>query len=297
MRRAIAVAGLVVAVVVGAWAGGLPKVLPDLAEVGTIGNLPPAAETILVHVHADGTLFIDGKQHTFVEFRTGLRGMAKPPEPLARHGVRASPTNVLLYIDKTLPWQAMQWLLTVCAESKLNRVWHAVRPEGGGDVGAMGMFLPTDKGIRPMVPMDGEIFSFDVQVTDQGVPLEPAQLYPALKKALAMLAGNNRSFSIMIKARPAMPSGYVLRVIDVCMRAGLDDIDLYGVAIPPRDANLKQLVAKLRLQWKGDRLPGIRLAGTLLEPVEGGPPMPVVPRKQYAGIFHADVESGRRSRH
>ena len=103
MRRAIAVAGRVGAVVVGAWAGGLPKVLPDLAEVGTIGNLPPAAETILVHVHADGTLFIDGKQHTFVEFRTGLRGMAKPPEPLARHGVRASPTNVLLYIDKTLP--------------------------------------------------------------------------------------------------------------------------------------------------------------------------------------------------
>ena len=119
MRRVLAVAGLVVAVAVGVWAE-LPPKAPALVEVGTIGDLPPAGETIKLHVLEDGTLRVNDKERSFVWLRTNLNALRKPSPPF-----KGSPTNVLLYTDKKLPWQAVQWILTACAEEKLNRIFHA----------------------------------------------------------------------------------------------------------------------------------------------------------------------------
>lgn len=292
MRRVLAVAGLVVAVAVGVWARG-PVAGVDLVEVGTIGDLPPAAETIQIIVYADGSLWfdvplrpfeeIDEKKYNFAALRKHLQTKRKPSPPF-----KGSPTNVLLSTDKKLPWQALQWILTACAEEKLNRIFHAVKPEGGGDKGAMALFLPIDGAMHQDQADPPLAVRAEVSIGSTGPSVEPAELYAKLKKVIAKLpAANRENIIVTVKATSAMPSGYVLRAIDMSMRAGAKQVDLYGTAIPPRDADLKKLVKELRAQRRGDRLPGITVLGTLrLEPSKDGvPKVPAVARvKGYAGI-------------
>ena len=72
---------------------------PQLARLGTIGDRPPLESTLVVHVHADGVIVIDGKETTLDGLSARLAALYEAQREPA----------VLLRADERLPWQAMQW--------------------------------------------------------------------------------------------------------------------------------------------------------------------------------------------
>ena len=108
----------------------------SLPRVGTIGDAPPVAYTIVVNVERDGTMRIDKREVTLPILRLFLQlGTEKRGGRL----VRVNPMSVLLRIDKRVPWIATKWILTACAQGQIAQVFYAVLPESGDKEGAMAM--------------------------------------------------------------------------------------------------------------------------------------------------------------
>ncbi len=107
---------------------------PELARVGTIGDRPPPESTLVVHVHADGAIVVEGEALTLRELAGALAEFRDE---------KAEP-SVLLRADARLPWVAWARVLETCAEQKLRRIFHAVLPEAGEEEGAFFWPLPPD---------------------------------------------------------------------------------------------------------------------------------------------------------
>ncbi|MFI5401768.1 MAG: biopolymer transporter ExbD [Planctomycetota bacterium] len=197
---------------------------PELARVGTIGDRPPAESTLVVHVHADGTILIDGKETTL----DGLSGALA-----ALRETKHEPA-VLLRADARLPWMAMQFLLTLCAEQRIYRVFHAVLPEAGDEEGGLSWPLPRAAGPAKLS------LRVEVQIALGGRAATPAHVYWAARKA--------KPGSAQIKAGAAVLSGHVLLAADALTRAGVGRIYAYGTNLPTRAeraSDLKPLVKDL----------------------------------------------------
>jgi hypothetical protein len=199
---------------------------PELPRLGTIGDRPPLESTLVVHVHADGAIVVDGKETTL----DGLSGAL-----LVLHETKREPA-VLLRADARLPWKAMQFLLILCAEQKIHRVFHAVLPEKGDEEGAFFWPVPAD-----VADVRGEpARRVDVRIALGGRPATPAHLYHAARGA--------KPGYVELKVGMAVPTGDVLRAADALCRAGVRAIYIFGTPIPTRAeraSDLKPLVKDL----------------------------------------------------
>ena len=230
-----------------------------LPRVGTIGDAPPRARTLGVTVERNGTVRVGKQEIRFAELRALLAQFSRLHH---RGNARASAANVLLRIDARVPWIATQWVLTACAEQRIARVFYGVLPESGLAEGALALFLPTDKGIRPTAQEPDEVLSLPVRISYRGTGVHPAALYPLLMKFPEKV---RKEAVLDLRAMPNVPHGFALQVVDVAMRAGITEIEIFGTMIPPHDADLKAIVKK-HAPPKGN--PGIRLGAADVQPAE-----------------------------
>ncbi len=199
---------------------------PELVRVGVVGDRPPAESTLIVHVHADGAILLAGKETTLDGLSGALAALReRHPEP-----------SVLLRADAGLPWGAFRWLLTICAEQKVDRVFLAVLP-GVGEEGAFSWPLPLDRQIdataaEPPKPPASVVLLLDAPQA------EPAHLYWAAREA--------KPDSVELKIDRLVPTGFVLRAADALCRAGVRSVTLYGYDIPHRDARRSDLRPRLK---------------------------------------------------
>lgn len=177
---------------------------PELPRLGTIGDRPPPETTLVVHVHRDGAILIDGKEVSLKEFSAKLgRLRAAQKEPA-----------VLLRADARLPWRAVQLLRIACLESRIDRVFHAVLPETGDEEGAF-LWPPRDGG------GDSATRVAILQGARNGTP---EQLYWAAREAEVR--------DVNLKTAFFVPAGFVLRAVDALFRAGVSRVSQQGTAIP-----------------------------------------------------------------
>jgi len=268
---------------------------PELARLGTIGDRPPLDSTLVVHVHADGAILVDGKETTLDGLSGALAALrAKHAEP-----------SVLLRADARIPWRGVQWLLGICADEKIWRVFHAVLPESGDEEGAFCWPLP--RGIDGRVA----VAQLDIRIALGGRAATPAHLYHAALDA--------KPGYVELKVGMAVPCGEVLHAADALCRADVRAILIYGTATPTRAeraTDLRPLVKDLAAHprnWVDAKGPvdantiSLRfgkedLGGASVEPmppvdrlrgafagVELKEPGPEVPEEQ---VFEEDVHGG-----
>ena len=259
----------------------------ELERLGTIGIRPPISKTIVLTVTRDGTILERGRELSFQDLRSTLRQFSATLRAREKAEGRhprgfASRGCVLLRADKDLPWQAIQWLMMAVAEAKIYRMFHGVLPEKGFSEGALALFLPTDKGISPMAQEPIEEILLPFAVSYSGPEADSSAAFKPLKQALAR-AGKIKH-RVTIKASHNAPYGFILRLADVLLRAGVKKLDFRGTRIPRRNADLKELV---RSMTRPIRKPGIRLGNRELA---GSAELPVVSRgRGFAGFVTGNL--------
>jgi len=229
---------------------------PELARVGTIGDRPPPESTLVVFVHADGVILVDGKETT-------LDGLGTALARLRESGPNRS---VLLRADARLPWQAMGILLTLCSEQKIRRVFHSVLPETGDEEGALLWPLRRDwLNVTPSAPVRPK-----VEIELGGPASEPAQLYWAVRDAPPP--------DVLLHAGHGVPLGFVISTVDALKRAGAGFVEVRDRYIPPpknRARDLRPYVKAQAGKAQGATI-SLRFAN---KPLEGkAEPMPPVER-------------------
>ena len=120
-----------------------PITLPTVTHAGKAPK-----DALRVQVTKDGviTLGDDATPLGAATLRRALAEKAARPElPSA-----ASSTDLILEVDAELPWSLATWVLQIAADPQVRicRTWFAVRVPSG-ERGALAVFLPTDRGLRP----------------------------------------------------------------------------------------------------------------------------------------------------
>jgi len=173
------------------------------------------------------------KDEEIVEKGTQLVAPARRPGPrgAAVFGDDGSGnTDVLLRIDRRVPWSVVGQVLIACAgpELKLWRIFHAVAGTDGRGEGAVAVFLPKDIGCgRP----ENAPPSTRVTLTWQEGPGEarPGRLATALRQRLET---PTTRLGVHLVGRPTTPYGQLLLAMDAALRAAAVGIDLQGFVIP-----------------------------------------------------------------
>ncbi len=172
-----------------------------------------------------------------------------------------SSANVVLRVDRDLPWQGSQWLMQVCADPKVRiyRIRFAALSEDAAAEGAVPTFLPTDSGKYAAGPGPGPAMLVVRLSYDSEAPVTPEDLLAHLKaKRPDLLA---QSLSVTIDADRSVPTGEVLRLLDAVRRWGAKSVLFRGTqvlkgdfledavaAMPPRPGSLAITVLGSRVQ-------------------------------------------------
>lgn len=153
-------------------------------------------------------------------------------------GVKASRLRVDLFADRNVPWQHVQWILTVCAELRMPRVAFAVR---GSEERAFGLdaTLPTDLGllqepkarvgvyVRPGKPVR---YAFGEEESEELASV--ARYLAAARKAAEQAGAPVRG---ELKAGAGTAFHEVSKLLAEFRQAGYEHVDFYGTAIPGDD--------------------------------------------------------------
>jgi len=249
---------------------------PDLPRVGTFGALP--AEAVELTVRVDGSLILDGKSLALPALRATLREARRTQD-------RDGGPDVLLRVDARLPWKALAWVLGSCAESGIRRVWYAVRPETGEDVGAFALFLATSREEGRGAEDVGSVMETECTVSFDDTGCEPAALYRALQGMKAALG--SVPIEMALKPSEQVPAGFVLSLADMAVRAGAEWIHFPGLEAPPEGAELTALVRELTA-GSSQRTPSVRLDASSLRDGRGRVPE-ARPQEGPAGLFRVKL--------
>lgn len=210
----------------------------DLPRVGTVGARPPAKASIVVTVTRDGSVHLPGvaKPLGLDDLRDHLARRAR--EPALRQPDGTSRLDVVLDVDAHAPWLLTQWLMQTCAHPrvKVHRIWLGAQTRDG-QRGAIAVELPRDRGLAPPAPaaptMPVRVKLFQMK------DLETSSGLACLHAALDGLRKEGRfgpRVPVEIVAPPprggAVPHGFVLGVINVCLQAGTRRLAFEGAAMP-----------------------------------------------------------------
>jgi len=154
-------------------------------------------------------------------------------------GARAAPVfgqdgsrnaDVLLRIDRRVPWSVAGQVLITCARSKLKlwRMFYAVSGADGRGEGALAVFLPKDRGC-PRVEDASPITRVTMTRPEGPGETRPGRLATALRRRLAT---PTTRLEVHLVARPTTPYEQVLIAMDAAVRAAARGIELEGFAVP-----------------------------------------------------------------
>jgi biopolymer transport protein ExbD len=241
----------------------------ELARIGSYGEAPDPEDALVVDVAPDGRIEVAGEALDLDSLLTALQKRAD--ERRDDEGMRLSELDVVLRLDRRLPWCAAQWLMQHCAHPEVFawKIHFAVLPEKGEEVGVLPAFLPRDRGI----PRSPSGFQERVQVDTsihlqrEGVATDPA----ALHGRVAELTRIDASLRANVTADRLVPLGYVLRVVDVLWRSGVKGVTFTGTPPPRGPDAIEKLVDEAR---EAGGVPAIRLFD---RPVRGEPDGPLPP--------------------
>lgn len=210
----------------------------DLPVVGTVGEPPPLAERRTIQVTRSGHIRLPGRDGvlSLEELRQVLTESSRVPGTLAPDG--SSRWTALLEIDAGTPWLGVQWILQTCAHPAV-RIWRlsfaAVTPDG--EVGAIGVTLPSDRGPTPTPLAFPPYHRVKVFQRDEG----PASGFGVLAERLAALPKDETGIGAVfdVVAPPPsggrVPYGTILRVVDLTLQAGARFVSFEGAAMPYDD--------------------------------------------------------------
>jgi hypothetical protein len=204
-----------------------------LQRVGTIGGYP-SGETVVVNVDAEGILTVRGMRMSLATLQEYLLERAaddRSPEP-----PHASRVSVVLRMDRTLPWGVAQWIMRACVhpDARMHRIHFAVFPEEGREEGALATHLPSDRTWSRV--------SIKTAVLSTGPGFDPAVLYSHVKACL----GHEPTLPCEVNGDRFVPVGDMLRVVDICHRAGVDDVMLTLIPWPTWPEPIADLVREAR---------------------------------------------------
>ncbi len=202
-----------------------------LPTLGTVGDLPPEKERLVLEVDARGRVTVGGAALDLDGLRKLLRERADGSRE--ETGLKVSNLHVVIRVDRDLPWQGAQWLMQECASPSIRvyRILFAARPEDGGDEGAVAAFLPVDPGIASTDSR--RVVEFPSKATvhlryrpdgDDGRATDVSPRFRDLVARDSRLTGE-------IDAAPATPTGTVLETLDVILRAGVRRVVFAGTTL------------------------------------------------------------------
>lgn len=249
----------------------------QLPKVGTVGDLPPAADTLTIEVQRDGTLSCDGRTLSLAEFAARVTQEATTHLGEKIEFLQTSDLKVVIAADGEAPFGALAPMHTVLFRSSpaVYQVFYAVRSESDGEAGALALFLPHDIGghFEPwLVPVPIRI-GFDAGAST------PAALWPhGAGFRRANLEGCERP--IGVAAANDVPFAFVLQVADAVLRAGTDNVVLEWPQDLPDGRRLsdtsRSVPELVRAIGPVQRTTSIRFHDHLL--AANAPPLPPRPR-------------------
>ncbi len=228
----------------------------DLPHVGTLGQVPSAGPgRVVISVTREGWLRVPGvaKPLSLHDLQQYLKTRTR--DPALREPDGSSRVDALLDIDKTIPWTVTQWIMQTCAhpESKIYKIWFGAQTQDGAS-GAIASMLGKDRGLAPTPAFPREFIKHKLKVFKIARFKQPSglrALYWALKKRHDASARRQRpEAKFEIVAPPpkggAVPHGYVVQMVDVCLAVGARDIIFEGSAAPLRGHPLLTSAEALR---------------------------------------------------
>lgn len=269
--------------------GAEPPKVHNLAQIGTVGDLPPARQTLRIELDANGALFVRGKELTFEKLRQELPVFAR----------REAEPHVVIRADRTLPWFAVEWVMAACVEAGLYRVYHAAKSEENGAAdGALALYLPNRWAKGGIGPVEAELDvdpSFELRVVSRNVTTSREAVHASLVRQLKLLSEKERSkVYVEFYAAAETPTGDCLRLLDAIFRAGIGRINVYSLSeAGPTTKSLKRRVADLRARRKmrkGRRGFGVRIDRDAVPESKERPALRPVKRARgrFAGFFPSD---------
>ena len=250
-----------------------------LPRVGTLGAVPPAAETIVVDVTGDGRLLVDGEDTlTLVALSEALQRRTAGPN--WRELDRSSRKHLLVRADASVPWRIAQWILMMAADPRVGiyKIHFGATSRGGEGDGAIGCELPKDRGITAT-----EMFAEERPVVRTRIFMstrpesDPEALFLVLAR-LRATSGEGVRFEIATpppKGR-RVPAGFVIRVMDVALRAGFQSLVLEGAPMPEARflASADFLRSVITEQGEAVNTPTIHVGNAIVGRLPGGDAVP-----------------------
>jgi hypothetical protein len=178
----------------------------DLQRVGTIWEFPGPDDRVIVDVRPDGTILIEGEVLDLDALSARIRSGAHSQ-------------TVVLRLDRALPWGVAEWVLRACVDqgADIGHVHVAVLPEKGKREGVLALRFRRER-FGCQTPVEVNLRTF-------GKGSEPAALYERVHQ----LAHLDPTLTYVPDPENAVPTGYVLRVIDVLLRAGVREMGFHWV--------------------------------------------------------------------
>ena len=230
---ALVILTLLVAVGCGSGEGDPRSVLAgiDLPEVGTLGRTPGGPGTIAVDVTADGRISI-GEQGplSLLGLRDALQ--RRTADPAWRELDHTSLKILLVNADASLPWTVSQWILQTAADPSvgISRIFFGARARRSDAVGALGCTLPRDRSCGDYGGIGDPPHLAVSVVPRDGTPSEPEDLLAPLRAAVGErpIAELRLHLKSVRGKNGEIPTGFMVRLVDVALRAGVKNISFEG---------------------------------------------------------------------
>ncbi len=197
-----------------------------VAEEPVIQN----AEITEEGVDLAGGAMKDVTEYTVEQIVPLLTPGPRSPEPKDDDGV--SNADVLLRVDRRVPWAVVNKLLWVLVDPRLliTRTFYSVSGRDGGGEGAVAVFLPRDGNLCGRKQfVNADIATAKLTVKTGAGESDAGTLADAL---LARKAAPDELLSVSIAAPPEAPFEYVLTAVDAALRAGALNVLFDGTRMP-----------------------------------------------------------------
>jgi len=236
---------------------GWPGITVPVAAMAEWDKDNDPDDRVTVHLQATGALRgTDGEPVTLYGLAEQLKAAAERYDAKMKErgqrgfeesspGVPWSKLYVLVRADAAAPWEHVEWILHVLAESRFYKVQLAARrpdlPTGPcapfALTGKLSTFLPTTTPPAIVGPLPGDVRP-RVEVLADGryycgglATRDPAELTPYMRK-VRLDAAEEARVVVEVVAAPGVTVQQVVSAVDALAAAGLEKVDFAGVPAP-----------------------------------------------------------------
>jgi biopolymer transport protein ExbD len=210
-----------------------------LPRVEEPGPYLPRWRPLVVEVDEKGVVGIDGEALDMEGFRTRL--LAEADGTREETGVNASHREVVLRVDRDLPWQGAQWLMQACGapDVRIHRIHFGGVSRDGAREGTVDAHLPIHTGAAPATPEMN--ISIRAEYLAYGNPVTTADLTAHLDGRFP--DRESRDFKVEIDAKPSVPTGDVVALVEAVRKWGANSVVFRGTSLM-KEPTLEAAVAR-----------------------------------------------------